>query len=493
MEKSDGKQEMKKSMDSGGVMSANGLKYLLPSNISLNTSRAYQQNFADQQSYQSNSGTELVVRLQSSQGFCYGPNSYLSFDVLATGLVVPNGTALALGFNKGDATALFSRYLLESKDGQEIERVEQNNIAVQNCLPWQYPRNYEGVREMAGAPNSRNVEYGVAGPYADSNTGLLASAVFIASGADPQTYVGTKLRVCIPLSYFSGLFSCHSLIPSNLISGMLFRLTLENAQRALSVIQTSLNINYNPAGINADNLIFTITDPVINCDMHNLSPVVAKNIMEMSQKGLPYPYTTKYNQLTNVNGASSVVVQVNKAVSRASRVWTIPQSSEAASNDSIYINNLGTTSQCYRSVQTRIGSLYMPFQPINVPNADLTAVANAKNCAQIYINNLQALKAVGPDGWHQHDPAISKNDFAGIENANVTNGNLRPNAGRAVYIQTLEQSAPLAYSGVSINNSRTCEQRIEFGAAKPNSLELISFLEYVKVAVVYPVRTIIKE
>lgn len=462
-----------------GVMGANNLKYALPSNLSVVNSRSYQQQFADQQSYASNSGTELNVRLQSSQGYCYGPNSYLRFDVLATGLASDSGRDYAVGFLKSDAMSLFSRYLLEDKSGQELERIEDVNEAVRNCLPWKYPADYRGVREMAGRSQQATKVVGLAAG-AITNGGVnqqQAIGGVVANGGDAFT----KLRVTIPLSYFSGIFSSESLIPANLISGMLFRLTLADLRSAVQVIAAEGAYVY--AAADDANAIFTITDPVIVLDQHNLSPVIAKNLMEESQRGIPFPYTTLYNQQSNPGSASSFVVQINKAVSRACRIWTYSQDSGVISN--ISNDNLGTAILDYRSYQTRIGSLYMPFQPILIPNASVSLVDAGKNSSELYINNLQALDAVRPHGYHNAAPSITKNDFA--------EQNVGDNNNRATIIQTLEQSAPLAYSGVSINNSRTAEQRIEYGAGKPANQTITSFLEYTKVAVVYPVKAVIKE
>lgn len=477
------KPEMKKAGSAGvvdGIIKLNNLKYALPSNISVVNSRAYQQQFADQQSYASNSGTELNIRLQSSQGYCYGPNSYLRFDVLCSGLNSTSGQPYAVGFMKSDATSLFSRFLLEDKSGQELERVEAVNEAVRNCLPWKYPSNYNGMREMAGQSFQTVASVVTAADIVNGSPSCAQACGGVVTD-NPGVNNFTKLRVTIPLSYFSGIFSCETFIPANLISGMLIRLTLADLRSAVQIIAKTNTYAYNAA--DDANAIFTISDPVAVLDLHNLSPVFAKNLMEESQGGLPFPYSTLYNQQSNPGTASSFVVQINKAVSRASRIWTYSQDSAVVNN--IVHDNLGTAALAYRSYQTRIGSLYMPFQPIIIPNASSSLVDAGKNSSELYINNLQALNAIRPLGYHNAAPSLSKNAFS-----EQTPNN---NSNRGTIIQTLEQSAPLAYAGVSINNSRTAEQRIEYSAGKPTNQTITSFLEYIKVAVVYPVKAVIKE
>lgn len=461
-----------------GLLGANNLKYALPSNLSVVNSRTFQQNFADSQLYSSNSGTELTVRLQSSQGYVYGPNCYLRFDVLASGFAQPTAGdyGYAVGFLKQDAMSLFSRYLLESKSGDELERIENVNGYVRNCLPWKYPRNYSPVREMAGESNQTVSVAGVT--VTNGGVGQTQAVGGYISG---ENTAFTKLRVTIPVHYFSGVFNCESLIPASLISGMLIRLTLASAKEALQIIATETGYVYDTA--QDANAIFQISDAVCVLDIHNLSPVISKNLMEQSQKGLPFPYKTVYNQQASPDSASSFVLQINKAVSRAVRIWTYSQDSSVA--PSIVKDNNGTALLSYRSIQTRVGSLYMPFQPINIPGASDSLIDAGKNSSELYINNLQAIEAISQKGFHQAAPSISKNEFS-LQTAN-------DNSNRATLIQTLEQSAPLAYSGISINNSRTAEQRIEYGAGKPANQNINSFLEYVKVANVYPVKTVIKE
>ena len=64
------------------LMDINNLKYEEPAELALVESGSiFKKNNADQQIYTSNSGTELIVNLQSSTDFVYGPNSYLRFDV----------------------------------------------------------------------------------------------------------------------------------------------------------------------------------------------------------------------------------------------------------------------------------------------------------------------------------------------------------------------------------------------------------------------------
>ena len=127
---------------------ANMLKYTIPSNISVTNIRHYELNYADQQSYVSTNSTEMVFRLNSTQGYVYAPNSYLRFNVLAQGATASDG--FGLGFLNNDATSLFSRLLIEDKSGQELERIENVNMATRNCLPWKHPKDYRLQRQMAG-------------------------------------------------------------------------------------------------------------------------------------------------------------------------------------------------------------------------------------------------------------------------------------------------------------------------------------------------------
>ena len=366
---------------SSALMEINGLDYSLPAMLSLTESGSvYKQNFADNQSYTSSQGSDIIFTLNASTDSVYGPNSYLRLDVKADGLVTAAGDNLALGFLNTPATALFDQFLLESKDGSELERIQRLGVAVRNILPWKYPQDYRRTVTMAGQfpDESPRTE------ATPSEETLRHSVTSAAVGT------GSYLRVCIPLWYFSGLFAQEQLIPPQLISGLRFRLSLAPALRAFSIVSSAAGTV--PAGYDQSALSYTIRDPVIVLDTYSLAPTIQRNVMEMMSRkqGVPYVYETLYNQTSNPDTSLEEVLQINKSVARAQKIYTITQNTIA---DTATIDNLGTKQFPYYQLQHRVGDWYAPQQQLQCGSTD-TLLGVQKNSAEVFINNLQCVGGI---------------------------------------------------------------------------------------------------
>jgi hypothetical protein len=443
----------------------NKLKYALPSNLNVVERRQNKVSFADQNSYTSTSGNELVIRFTNSTDYVYGPNSYLTFDVQCAGETGGGGPD-PTGFAKGTALSLFSRMLFEDRSGAELERNDSFNRYCFQTLPWKWSGEYvKNGPAMAGQYESMDVNDSTAAPPTYLSNG---------SSANYNCYPA-KLTVCIPLRYFLGIFSRETLIPNTLLSGALLRLQLESSNDALVRLSGSTSTAMGS---------YTITNPRVVCDSMSLSPVIQKNLMEQSQSGggLDFVYETAYYQSGNPGTSTNYNLQVNKAVSRAQKLFWGSRYQATTSN--ITKENLGTERLAVSQLDYRLGDLYFPQRIISV-----TGTAQ-KNGAELYQNSLQSMNRMK---CNRDPPSISKNEFCNSGTAltatPLTDNN---NNGRAVHVQSFEQSSALEYSGLAINNSRTLEARIVF-ANGTAARTIDSWLSYVKVAKCNQLRAIIKE
>ena len=457
-------KQPKGKMDMASLKTINKLQYALPSNLNVVNRRQNKVSFADQNAYSSQSGNEVVVRLTASTDYVYGKNSYLTFDILG----VDAGATGELGFFKNTAMSLFSRVLLESKDGAEMERNDKLNAYCAQVKPWHHPASYKDTvcamgGQWEGATRLGSLTTGIpAIPAVYTKAGIIADYDAAAS----------KLTVCIPLSYFLGVFDRETLIPSMLVSGALLRLQLEKpavAFESLGALATGA-------------VSYSITNPRVVLDSMSLAPVVQKNLMEQSQAsgGLDYTYETVYYQSGNPGTQVNFNLQINKAVSRCQRLyWSSHSQTTPVSSD---IDSLGTTLANCEQLDYRLGDLYFPQRVISISGTV------SKTGAELYQNSLQS---VGKMRTSSDPPSITKSEFltSGVSLAANT-----ANSGRCVHVQSFEQSSALEYSGLAINNSRTLEARISFGSVAPAEAQVIdAWISYVKLAKCNQLRVILKE
>jgi hypothetical protein len=268
---------------------------------------------------------------------------------------------------------------------------------------------------------------------------------------------------------------------------MRFRLSLAPAKEALSVICHGGAVQ--PV-VDDSALSYTISDPVIVLDTYSLALSVQRNIQEQSQgqMGLPYTYQTLYYQSGNVGTATGYSGQINKAVARAQKMWSQTQNPSIA--ESANTSNLGSATLSYFQYQSRVGDFYQPQTTLQLGNDDSVAGVR-RNCAELYINNLQCAHGeicgmCMPSGICDpyRNPSVSLNDYRLVASGNSSD---------AVIVQTLNQSPHIGQSGIAVNNSRTAEIRLRYASDDVNPKQLQTWLEYVKVASVYPSRSVIKQ
>jgi hypothetical protein len=175
-------------------------------------------------------------------------------------------------------------------------------------------------------------------------------------------------------------------------------------------------------------------------------------------------------------------VQINKAVARAQKIWTVTQQVVADGVIASSRDSLGSKQLDYFQVQSRVGDLYLPQQVLQLGQTDTKADVQ-RNCSELYANNLQCTLGLRDP---YHSPSVSVEDFKTVYGLGLTGGS-------AVLIQTLNQSAHIGQSGIAINNSRTAEVRLRYAADATEDKQVLSFLEYTKAASVYPDRTVVKQ
>ena len=446
------------SNDMSKLLTVNKLKYQLPSNLNIVERRQNKVSFADQNSYLSQAGSEVVIRFTASTDYVYGPNSFLTFDIETKA----TGSTGQIGFENETAMSLFSRVLYEDRSGSELERNDRLNAYCAQVGPWKYTKNA--------------VTPAMAGKFLGDEKATRTNPATFGTHGSEENYDTTsdKLSVVIPLRHFLGIYNRETLVPSMLVSGSLLRLQLAPALEALTIIGVGDRV---PAS-------YTISNPRVVLDSMALAPVVQKNLMEQTQQsgGLDFSYTTAYYQSGNPGSNPAFNLQINKAVSRCSKLFW---SSRATSTEAKVSNsNHGTEKLAVNKLDYRLGDLYFPQRVIDVVGSP------QKNGSELYQNSLQSMNRMRTD---ENAPWITKNIFccSGVP-LDATPAN-NDNKGYATHVQSFEMSSALEYSGLAINNSRTLEARIGFTTPVVGDRTIDAWVEYVKLAKCNQLRCILKE
>ena len=455
-------------MDMSQIQAVNKVKYALPSNLNIVERRTNKVNFADQNAYSSQSGNEVVIRLQASTDYVYGKNCYLAMDIECA------AAGSEIGFVNNTAMSIFERVLYEDRSGAELERNDAINRYVAQVCPLHWSKEYVSTAvanagQFASGFNTHNVSIPENNSYQKNGTIVNYNTQ------------GSKLTVIIPLHWFLGVYNQETLIPSMLVSGSLIRLQLARAGVAFENLDGTDNITS-----------YTINNPRVVLDSLTLAPVVQKNLMEQSQAGggLDFCYETAYYQSGNPGTLSNFNLQVNKAVSRCQRLYWSSHSQETPeesynATQGASIDNLGTGRLNVSQLDYRLGDLYFPQRVITV-----TAGNPQKNGGELYENTLQSIHRMKTS---VDPPSISKDEFCRSGTALNATAAQNNNNGKAVHCQSFEMSSALEYSGLAINNSRTLEARINFVVPVASAQVVDAWICYLKLAKCNQLRSVIKE
>ncbi len=304
------------------IMASNGLLYKMPQELSTTMDRTFVKEFAQAQLYAQ--GTTVTWDLNTGASYPDPDNAMLSFILAVTANTGPDA-ADRYTFGSSLATNLISEIRLISKNGVELDRIQNANVLSKVMVDYMYSDEGQGMLEMAG----KNIA--------------------------PTAMGGLGVRYVIPMNLISGFFRPEvkgMKIPSGLASGLRIEMTLEAPNRAL--VQT--------AGTGTD-ISYTVSTPVIYMMTHKLNDPTSAVLMQNSaQTGLEYTFPSYFNSPQSTTSLA-VVEQVGKAVAKATSVFT-----------SIYdsATKIDITADSFRSIisaeladyQYRVGNNYYPQQVV---------------------------------------------------------------------------------------------------------------------------------
>ena len=447
------------------LLRSNLLDYKLPPNLSVVTKRSMIRNYFD--SSVSATGGNSQITLNAGQQFIDTRNSYLQFNLQATGVTA--GTASNCTFANGSATNLIRNVTFFSQSGTEADRCEYLNQYRLTKDPFECSADY-----CMSAGTNQGYDRKII-PTKD----LAADATF--SGTDITKYFkpvwagrtlnGDETKEAgdhvfeIPLWRLGGVFDTYRLVPAYLASGLRVEIQWENIAKAIK-----------PSGSAAE----VPTERVIRnlsmvLDSYQLSDQVYRKLNQISASSGLELLLNSYAHSTDEFTGTSINMDSKKAVARAKRVSArFRNIDEAVGGD--LLDPISSHQWDLTSWQYNLGGLYFPNQPVSASSAELNAPESFQ----------QALWSYGKSRDCEKSCMVNVGDFTGVDYA----PSVYYSTGMNAAVQSLERSDVLSLSGLPINSGRV----LKFNAtSETGNLKVDMFLEYVKVCRVFLSRVVIRE
>ena len=297
MDLTEAKQEMQGSADKkvgsiDALLSWNDLTYTVPKTNSLVSVRNIKEYFAQQQSYSSGTGTDIVFNLQTGSQYINCMNSALEFDLTVT------TSAATWSFGIGSAFNLFREVNVSTRSGTEIDRFQQCNLYRIHMDNLDHePEWFDQVGKLMG---------------------------YDGNGDRPTRVTATKYKFIIPLFKLAPVFSTDKLMPSHLATGMRIEIQLDRAVNALVTATVDSSVS------------FTITDPKLLIDSHQLVDKASRSLQVTSAKnGLEYSYPAIYTE-TDTTSSDKINMEINKSVGRALKVFAVSRPTTALNVSNVF-------------------------------------------------------------------------------------------------------------------------------------------------------------
>lgn len=412
--------------EADGSLLINNLIYEMPKSLSLATGRTHTVSYPQRSSYVVNRNNTIVFDWNTGNSFIDPANSYLRFKMVASGVLTT--AASAPSFGSGSACNLFHEMRIRSRSGVELDRIDNYNV-------------YKSFEHDFS--KSTNWKQTIGASYFLDST----AAIFNVANS-------VKQEVTIPLTELSTFFTPlkRQLIPPQLASGLHIELGLESLTKAFIDAY-----GWFQAGSSLE-----LQDIQMVLDTVTMSDETSKLLnLESSSSGLEYAYPRIYSNMITVDaGSSNINVQIQKAVSQATHVFTIIQNNtnvNSAGVDSFLSESFRT-----KSWQYRLGAMYYPHIPVQ---SDVTTAVNTKGLETYLLALASYDKMKMPFSESSMTPA----DFS---------------ANHTIHAVSLERNQSLSVSGLPINNSRVLEFICERDASSDGSAkrDVLSFLCYISVA-----------
>jgi hypothetical protein len=473
------------------LLSMNGLKYQAPESISATSNRVRTQINFNPNAYfvDTVGGVQPSLLMNVGSSFINGMQSMVNVTMTVNTTGGSNAAYFAFGNNT------------ERADGVTSVNSNGSFLNLISDLTVQSKSGELLVRELYKNQNQTQKLYKID----KQRRGVLATmggSVEVAGGGlkFPIYPVNKPVTFSIPLSELTSLFGSSELLPPQLLSGSIMRMTIAPPATAL--------VFYDNTGLDLANSAPSVTLNLKNMscylDQYELfdkaSSLILSSALSNETSGLKYSYLTQFNTIVNPTGSSfSFDIQLSAAKLQSlvlkfvpKTTWTgivdggtgankfDPTAAATLCDLSTNAGNVGDPNSLGFSIQTRIGNLVMPLFAIN-------------SATDMFQQSYNALNPISYSGCDDIDPlkvinklspcCVSYPEYTRTVDKSALDPRQRNGVGTGcnIFAFTFERSSAVNVSGVSTNNSRILSVQVD-NCANAANMQLYASVTYIAVA-----------
>ena len=320
------------------LLQINQLSYMMMPQIGICSARTHTVGFAQQSLY--TNGETMTWDSQTGAFYIDPVGCYLKFFVSYVSDDADDTKGLKC-FGSGSACNLFSRIVVRTRSGKEVTRVENLNLL--SKYKQLYSKPFDWVQSSGRAQGFSNPQ----------TVGALFADVVPRAG---------KMFI-IPLCDIIPSFNVvgQAFLPPHLMEGLRIEISLADPNIAFC--------NSNQLTGAGSTTSFSILRPEIHWDCYTLADQFARRISEIAAtKGLHLIHKEYFHSSIGFDG-SDANFDIKKAASKCLSAHVICRQNTTISSplEDSFASNLYD----YNSIQSQIGSLYNPNQPITLANVTI--------------------------------------------------------------------------------------------------------------------------
>jgi hypothetical protein len=407
------------------LIQLNKLSYQMAPQLGICSARTHTVGFPQQSTYAN--GETMTWDSQTGAFYVDPVGSYLKFTVTHT-LAAVRSDVNAKCFGSGSACNLFSRIVVRTRSGKELTRVENLNLLAKYQQIYSQP--FDWISTIGRAQGFSNPTT-VGATYADEVP------------RDGKTFI---IPLCAIIPFFNTVGN-GVMLPPMVCEGLRIEITLADPNVAFC------NVDQNTGDSKQPVVSYAILRPEIHWDCYTLADQFARRIGEIAAtKGLNLLHKEYFHTSVGFEG-SQLNTDVKKACSKALSAHVICR---VAANITLpVIDSFNSAPYDWTSIQSQIGSLYNPNQPITT--GDISVNGNMES----YYFSLY-----GADVYkYGKNSVITPENFTGL----VQTAGVKTQYNNCMINFNLNKSNTSDIVGTVVNNSRALLINMQKAVPVPGS------------------------